>query len=405
MHRRSFIGGAAASLAGMAGVRGALAAPAAKFKPYRHFVFVVLPGGPSQFETWDPKPGHVNGGPTKAIDTKVKGMRWAENMAPLVEYSDNIAVVRTTSGIGAHDLAYKYTMTGGFTPNPRVDHPSLSSTIGWGLYDPERDLPPVVSSYSGFYGAQGGGFLGNTFDQYPMGSKLEVDEQWRGRMERANQLREEYYALSPLRLHRDFQEEVKHQSRASRLTLGISHRAFDVSQESQKTREFYGPGFGESCLRARRLIMAGVTSIEITCAFWDTHQDNFGASARSAAVLTRGLGCLISELKELDLFEQTLILVGGEMGRSPQIEKQTEGRGHFPQNSCFALIGGGIKGQSIGESSQDGLSLAQPITMGQLSYSVLELMGMRPLGFFEDPVSGRPQRYCAGDTGLPAALV
>lgn len=402
MHRRSFIGGSAASLAAYLGAKDVLAAGPSGSKPIKHFIFVRLPGGPSQMESWDPKPGHVNGGPTKAIDTKVKGMRWGAALLPLVEHSNNIAVVRTSSGIGEHTIATNYTMTGGFAPNPLVQHPALCSTIGWGLYNPERDLPPVIATSSSAHNA---GFLGNTFDAYGAGAKLAVDNQWRQRIEQANQMRDEYYAVSPLAATPDFQEEVKHQARSSRLTLGISHKALDISLESPKTREFYGPGFGANCLLARRLIMAGVTSVEIAYGGWDHHENIFERATSGFAAVAKGLNCLVTELKELGLFDQTLILVGGEMGRSPGIEKETEGRGHFPQNTCYAVIGGKIKGQNVGESSPDGTTLAQPITMGQLTYSVLELMGMRPMGFFDDKISGRPQRYCPSDIPLPVSLI
>ncbi len=295
------------------------------------------------------------------------------------------------------------------TPNSAVYIPFHYLAYGsfGGLYNPDRDLPPVVAASHTFapYGSHNAGFLGNTFDAYGAGAKLAVDSQWRQRMEQANQMRDEYYTVSPLAATPDFQEEVKHQARSARLTLGISNKALDISLESPKTREFYGPGFGADCLLARRLIMAGVTSVEIAYGGWDHHESTFEAATRGFGVVAKGLNCLVTELKELGLFDQTLILVGGEMGRSPGIEKETEGRQHFPQNTCFAVTGGKIKGQNIGESSPDGNTLAQPITMGQLTYSVLELMGMRPLGFFDDTISGRPQRYCPSDKPLPVSLI
>jgi Protein of unknown function (DUF1501) len=399
MHRRNFIGGSAASLSMMLGAGNLRAGELSDGRKINHFLFVNLQGGPSQMETWDPKPGSANGGPTKGIKTKVPGMLFAEGLAPMAEFSDNIAVIRTVSRIGEHELGQYFVSTGGFAPNPVLQHPGLCSTVGWGLNNPDSDLPPVVSIGKG----RSAGFLGNAFDPYAAGEKLEVDPRWRQALEQADQMRDEYYAVSPISAANDFQEEVKHQSRSSRLTLGISNKAFDTSLESAKTREMYGAGFGGSCLLARRLFMAGIPSVHVGLGGWDTHQNNFDATTKLGATLSKGLGALIAELKAMEIFDQTLILVGGEMGRSPKINGN-EGRDHFPGNNTFALIGGSIKGQSVGNSGSDGMTVSNGASMPQLSYSILDLMGLKPLGFFNDSVSGRPQRYCPGENPVPAKL-
>ncbi|MEN9361369.1 MAG: hypothetical protein RL095_2904 [Verrucomicrobiota bacterium] len=399
MHRRNFIGGGAATLAMLLSAGRVHAGGLSGARKIKHFLFVNLQGGPSQMETWDPKPGNTNGGPTKAVKTKVPGMLFAQGLEPMAEFSDNIAVVRTVSRIGEHELGQYFISTGGFAPNPVLQHPGLCSTVGWGLHDPESDLPPVVSIGKG----RSAGFLGNAFDPYAAGEKLEVAAKWRQPLEQADQMRDEYYAVSPIAAANDFQEEVKHQSRSSRLTLGISNKAFDISLESSKTRDLYGNGFGGSCLLARRLFMAGVPSVHVTLGGWDTHQNNFDATTRLGGTLSKGLSALIGELKAMEIFDQTLILVGGEMGRTPKINNN-EGRDHYPGNNTFAVIGGAVKGQNIGTSSADGSSVDGGASMPQLSYSILDLMGLKPLGFFNDSVSGRPQRYCPGDNPLPRSL-
>ncbi|NQZ58649.1 MAG: DUF1501 domain-containing protein, partial [Lentisphaeraceae bacterium] len=246
------------------------------------------------------------------------------------------------------------------------------------------------------------GFLGNNFDPYVAGKntkELVVGSAYKKSVERADNMRSEYYRVSPISKSDDFNEEIKHQSRASRLSLGISTLVFDDTGESQKTREAYGNGFGQNCLKTRRLLMAGVPAVHLSIGGWDTHQDNFTKCANMAGSLDKGVSQLVKELKALDIFDQTLIMIAGEFGRTPKINAN-EGRDHYPQNTPVALISGALSGMVIGQSGSDGTQMSDAVSMGAVSHSVYKLMGIRPKGSFED-VTGRPLRYCPGDEGLP----
>ena len=274
----------------------------------------------------------------------------------------------------------------------------MCSVVGWGHYNENNDLPPVVS----LGGAQSAGFLGNNSDPYVAGSntkELVVGSAYKQSVERADNMRSEYYRVSPLSKSDDFNEEIKHQSRASRLSLGISTQVFDVSGESQKTREAYGNGFGQNCLKTRRLLMSGVPAVSLSIGGWDTHQNNFTRCESLATSLDKGVSQLVKELKALDLFDQTLIMIAGEFGRTPRINAN-EGRDHYPQNTPVALISGALSGTVVGHSGSDGTQMTDAVTMGAVSYSVYKLMGIRPKGTFED-ITGRPLRYCPADEGLP----
>jgi len=394
MQRRSFLKGGAATLSAMLMANSLHAAP--RRKKLKHFIYVNLKGGPSQMELWDPKPGNGNGGPTKTVKTKVDNLLFAEPLQGLADISNNMAVIRTTSRIGEHTLGQYYVSSGGFGPNPVIKHPGMCSVVGWGHYNENNDLPPVVSLGA----AQSAGFLGNNFDPYVVGgNKLAVTGHDKDALERADNMRDEYYKVSPLAKSDDFNEEVKHESRSSRLSLGISNTVFDIAGESQKTKDAYGTGFGQNCLKTRRLLMAGVPAVHMSLGGWDTHQNNFTKCTTLATSLNQGLSQLVKELKALDLFDQTLIMVAGEFGRTPKINAN-EGRDHYPQNTPVALISGGLNGLVVGQSGSDGTKMENAVPMSAVSYSVYKLMGIRPKGYFED-ITGRPLRYCPGDAGLP----
>lgn len=394
MHRRSFLKGGAATLSAMLMANSLQARP--RGRKIKHFIYVNLKGGPSQMELWDPKPGVSNGGPTKAINTKIENLLFSENLPGLAEISDNMAVVRTTSRIGEHTLGQYYISTGGFGPNPVIKHPGMCSVVGWAKYNKENDLPPVISLGA----AQSAGFLGNNFDPYVVGKgKLAVTGSDKEILERADNMRDEYYKVSPLAKSDDFNEEIKHESRSSRLSLGISNTVFNINGESQKTRDAYGTGFGLNCLKSRRLLMAGVPAVHMSIGGWDTHQNNFTKCATMAASLDKGLSQLVKELKALDLFDQTLIMLAGEFGRTPKINGN-EGRDHYPQNTPVAMISGSLNGIVVGQSGPDGTEMANAVPMSAVAYSAYKLMGIRPKGNFEE-ITGRPLRYCAGNEGLP----
>ena len=397
MNRRALLKGGAATLSGMLLANSSFARR--KRSKLKHFVFVKLGGGPSQMELWDPKPGTKNGGETKGIKTKIAGVQFADSMPGMAEYSNNMAVIRTSSRIGEHMLGTYYVGSGGFGPSPVLKHPGMVSVVGWRLANENNDLPPVVS----LGGSMSAGFLGNSYDPYVAGNSeitLEIASQYKQSVEQADQMRKEYYKVSPLGQADDFHEEIKHESRSSRLSLGISNKVFDLSTESTATQEAYGGrGFGNSCLTARRLIMAGVPAVHLSLGGWDNHNGIFDGIGDRVGRLDKGISQLVKELKALGLFDKTMIMIAGEFGRTPNINNN-QGRDHYPRNTPVALISGAIKkGIAIGNSGPDGTGMENMVTLGAVSHSVYKMMGISPTGQFTDK-SGRPLRYCPSDAGL-----
>ncbi|MCM8540846.1 MAG: DUF1501 domain-containing protein [Lentisphaeraceae bacterium] len=397
MNRRTILKGGAATLSGMLLANSTLGRRR-KAGKLKHFVFVRLGGGPSQMELWDPKPGNKNGGETKGIKTKIAGTQFSENLAGMAEYSDNMAVIRTSSRIGEHMLGTYYVGSGGFGPSPILKHPGMCSVVGWGLNNESNDLPPVVS----IGGSMSAGFLGNAYDPYVAGGdvKLAISGSYKSKVVSGDNMRKQYYNVSPYAKSDDFNEEIKHESRSSRLTLGISNKVFDTSTESEATKESYGGrGFGNACLTARRLIMAGVPAVHLQLGGWDNHDGIFANIGPRVQTLDTGISQLVKDLKALGLYDQTLIMIAGEFGRTPRINN-TDGRDHYPRNTPVTLISGAIKkGISVGNSGPDGTKQENMVTMGAVSHSVYKMMGISPTGQVMD-MAGRPLRYCPSDTGI-----
>ena len=168
-----------------------------------------------------------------------------------------------------------------------------------------------------------------------------------------------------------------------------------------------GPGkstvlaeIGASFLLTRKLIETGVPAIQINYGNWDTHQDNFGRTAALSEGLDQGLSALIEDLKESGKYRETLILVGGEFGRTPRINGN-DGRDHFAPSWTVLLAGGGIKAQSIGQTNSDGTAASGGVSVPALSFSLYNLLGVDPNHWSETSI-GRPIKLSPGKEGVPS---
>jgi hypothetical protein len=183
------------------------------------------------------------------------------------------------------------------------------------------------------------------------------------------------------------------------------HQAFDLSQESEKTKDLYGRDrVGQSALLARRLVESGcrfVTAAGYSHNQWDTHLDNEKHLRNELApVLDRTLSALLQDLKQRGLLESTIVIATGEFGRTASINPNA-GRDHWPD--CWSLVvgGGGIRGgQIVGASDQDGAFVAErPVSIGDLYATVYKALGIDWTKTYMSPI-GRPMYIAngAGDT-------
>jgi hypothetical protein len=372
-------------------------------KEGRACIVLWMQGGPSQFETFDPKPGQENGGPTKAIESAVSGIRVAEHWPRVAKEMKDIALIRSmTNREGNHQRA-TYQLHTGYAPTATVKHPSLGSIASKELGDATIDLPHFVSI--GGRGLQGisGGFLGVHHDPFlvaaagrpPSNTALTVAGK---RLERRagflEKLDGEYARQGGKSNVKDHQAVL---GKARRLVLSSQLRAFDLDEEPDKLRDGYGrDSFGQGCLLARRLVESGVTFVEVSSNGWDTHQDNFERTKTLAGSVDSGFAQLVADLRDRGLLEKTLVLWMGEFGRTPRINGRT-GRDHYPRVFNAALAGGGVSGgQVIGSSTKDGQAVKdRPVEVADLFCSICHSLKIDPRAENYSPL-GRPLKVVDG---------
>jgi hypothetical protein len=384
--RRVAVGGAAAL--GVLGWKDAMTLHADELrKKGMACILLFMRGGPSQFETFDPKPGAANGGPTKAISTAVSGIEVAENWPHTAKAMKDIALVRSmTNKEGEHQRA-TYQLHTGYVPLASIKHPSIGAIVASEIAPKEFDLPSFVSVGnrfatigSGFLGMQYAPFIVQNPSQMPTNVELPGgvnDKRFNRRLGLLKDLEKDFAEAGGaprVEEHRAIYES------AAQMVLSPQLKAFDVSQEKESVKERYGRNaFGQGCLLARRLVESGVTFVEVESNGWDTHQDNFTRVKSLAEGVDPGFAALVGDLKERGMLDRTLVVWMGEFGRTPRINPNT-GRDHYPRAFNVALAGGGIKGgQVIGRTSADGTDVKErPVTVADLFCTFCHALKINP---------------------------
>jgi len=368
-------------------------------KQGRSLIVLWMAGGPSQLETFDPKPGTENGGETKSIRTSVPGVEIASPWNEMAKVMNEVAVIRSmTNKEGNHQRA-TYQMHTGYIPSGSVKHPGFGSCVAQQIADPEAELPSVVSIGQ----TQGAGFLGVDYEPFNVTSPGNMPQnvatqqpqpRYNRRLGLLNRLENDFADRGAETVVTNHQQLYK---KASKLVLSPLTKAFDISNESQSLKDQYGDtDFGRGCLLARKLVETGVSYIEVQSRGWDTHQDNFEAVANKANEVDPAAATLIKDLKDRGLLEKTVVLWTGEFGRTPRVNPRG-GRDHYPRAFNSWLAGGGIKGgQVIGSTSTDGTSIEdRPVEVADLLRSVCQALHVNP-DFENISPLGRPMKVVDG---------
>ena len=365
----------------------------------RSMILLWMAGGQSQFETFDPKPGTSNGGPTKAISTAVPGVQLAENWNRTAAVLDRFSLIRSmTNKEGNHQRA-SYQLHTGYVPSGSVKHPSLSASIAEQLADPKFELPPVVSvgrtTGSGFLGVDYEPFTVRTPGQLPQNVAVPVSNtRYRRRLGLLGRLEGEFAGRGGQAVVANHRKLYK---KSSRMVLSQNVTAFDIADESESLKQKYGDtSFGRGCLLARRLVESGVTFVEIVSRGWDTHLDIFDRIAALAEQVDPAVATLVEDLEDRGLLEKTLVVWMGEFGRTPRVNARG-GRDHYPRVFSAAVAGGGVLGgQVIGSSTANGSAVAdRPVSVPDLFCSVCHSLKVDPRKEHLSPL-GRPMKVVDG---------
>jgi uncharacterized protein (DUF1501 family) len=402
--RRGFLRLAAGGAVGL-GVGDRLAARADDLKKQnRACILLWMAGGPSQFETLDPKPGAPTQGPTPAIPTTVPGVRFAEHMPRMADTMTDLAVIRSMTGREGNHGRATYLLHTSYPPSGGIVHPGFGSLVAQQLGDADFDLPHFVSISgqtvgSSFLGVRYAPFVVTNPNQPPDNLAPPVSAD---RLDRRLGLMKELEAplgrtgAAPLvRDHQALYEQT------ARMALSPRVKAFDLAGEPEKVRDAYGrSAFGQGCLMARRLVEAGVTFVEVQSGGWDTHSNELPALKKLIPPVDQGTAALLADLKARGLLDRTLVIWMGEFGRTPLVNLAA-GRDHYPQAFSLALAGSGVRGgRVIGATDANGEEVVErPVTVPDLFCTFCKALNIDPR--FENQSNvGRPLKIVETGTAV-----
>lgn len=385
-------------------------------------VIVFLQGGLSTIDTWDMKP-HAPAefrGEFRPVKTAVPGLELCEHLPKLGTQADKFSLVRSFGhSDSGHGPADHYMLTGylpraGFNGGlqPNNQRPAHGAVIARQL-GPRGPVPPYVclpkmhnSGGASYLGSAAAPFVVNADPNAPNFSvpdlvpPLEVAA---GRLQSRRSL---------LRTVDRYQQTVEAEANEGARTLSAfqakafdlmtspkTKAAFDIHQEPETLRDRYGRNsLGQSCLMARRLVEAGVRCVLIDHTNWDTHYNNFHVLKNDLLPhLDAAMSTMLADLADRGLLERTLVLVTGEFGRTPRINKDA-GRDHWGPSTAIALAGGGIQGgRVIGASDARAEKPATtPYGPEDLAATLYDRLGIDPKTEFRTP-EGRPVPIVPGN--------
>jgi hypothetical protein len=324
------------------------------------------------------------------------GTMLSEVQPHLAEVVDDIAVINSMTTVAFNHAPGQIFMNTGAT---QFGRPSMGAWVTYGLGSVARDLPGFVvlssaGGTSGGAGNWGAGFLPTVYQGVPFrrsgdpilylanppGITPQMQRRSLDALKELNQERLDVVGDPEISTRiNSFEMAYRMQTSAPEL--------MDITKESKETLEMYGaePGkssFANNCLLARRLVERGVRFVQLFHEAWDHHSDVTGNVRKECALTDKPCAALIKDLKQRGLLEDTLVIWGGEFGRTPMVETNKEagrsmGRDHHPQAFTMWLAGGGIKpGLTLGKTDDFGFNIVEdPVPVHDLHATILHLLG------------------------------
>jgi hypothetical protein len=363
-------------------------------------VWLWLAGGPSQIETFDPKPdapAEIRS-TTGTVKSKLPGVELGGTFERIAARADQFAFVRSFAhGNSGHGGGTHWVMTG-------YDYPAADN----GAAPIKPGLGSVLARYRGTTGpgglptyvrfrdilADGPAWLGPPYAPFDLAGKARDNMTLRDGLDNLEDRRSLLKAFDTARRDTDRSGLMggldAFEAQAFDLVLGKAKDAFDVSREDPKLRDRYGPGLGERLLLARRLCESGVGFVTVHYGGWDMHGSIERGFRQQGPVVDQAVSAFVEDLADRGLDRDILLVVTGEFGRTPKLNTAA-GRDHWAPLSTLALAGGGLKmGQVIGESSARAEApKSRPVSPQDLTATVFHVLGIPPDLHYTDP-GGRP---------------
>jgi uncharacterized protein (DUF1501 family) len=397
-------------------------------KSHKATIIVYLPGGLSHQDTFDLKmdaPAEIRG-EFKPIRTNVAGIEISEHLPRLAAMMDKVAVIRSL--VGARDEhANPICLTGYPEAERNRNHPSLGASVARIFGRAEPTMPPFVdlipkTQHKPYSIPAATGFLGRAYSAARVDGDGAADMTLKGiTLDRLRDRQRLLAAVDGWRRKVDGSDALQAADIATQQAFNILTsrkfvEALDVSREDPKVLAKYGKGqdgiVGDACpckneqfLAARRLVEAGVRCVTLGYGFWDFHGSNFGNLKKYLPMLDAAVSGLIQDLHDRGLDRDVSVVVWGDFGRTPKINKDA-GRDHWPAVSSALLAGGGMRtGQMIGTTTPDGgYPDDRPIHFREVMATLLHRMGFDVRHEQTADAIGRPV-YLYPDTEPVAELI
>ncbi len=409
--RRSFLRIGGLAMGGLA-LPELLRAETAGAAHDRSVIMVYLTGGLSHQDTFDLKPDAPAEvcGEFKPIASVVPGLDVCEHLPYLAASADKYAIVRSL--VGQRDEHSSFQSTTGITMTlaQQQGRPHLGSVISRELGPRDPIVPPFIDLFPVMqhrpYNSPGPGILGVAHAAARLsGDDLELMTRPPVEAERFGRRRDLLGQFDTIRARLDGMPIDRMDGFYRRafdvLTSEKVATALDVSKEDPRLRDRYGlgsskhlgdgaPMWNDQLLQARRLVEAGARCVTVAYGFWDTHGNNFGHLKEHLPLYDRGVSALIEDIYARGLDDRVTVVVWGEFGRTPKINKDG-GRDHWAAVNHALMAGGGMKvGQVIGSTDRLGAyAVSRPIHYVDVLATIYRNLGIDPHGFVPDQ-GGRP---------------
>ncbi|MEZ6141895.1 MAG: DUF1501 domain-containing protein [Zavarzinella sp.] len=363
-------------------------------------IWVWLSGGPTHVETFDPKmdaPVEYRS-MTGSVKTKIPGLELGGSFSQMAEIAEKFAFVRSfahknsSHGGGTHWVMTGYNSAsagnGGSSTRPGLGsiaarHRGISAPTG---------LPTYVRLNN--IGFDGPAWLGKTYAPFDVSGNARKNMVLQVQNELLDDRKDLLKGFDTISREIDKSGMMNgldsFETQAIDLIAGKAKEVFDIKNEDAKTLARYGKGLGEQLLMARRLVEAGTGFVTVNYGGWDMHGKLENGLKTRGVALDNAVSALVSDLAQRGMQDNVLVVVTGEFGRTPRINKNA-GRDHWAPLSTLALAGGGLKmGQAVGESTAKAeVPKSKPITPQDLMATVFHVLGIPQDQHFTDQ-SGRP---------------
>ncbi len=423
VHRRLFLQGALASgVASVASFNGLFSIPTLADEAKRRgkkCILLWLCGAPSQFETWDPKPGTATGGPFGAIPTNLPGIQISSLMPKCATIMDKLAIIRSMSTKPNEHFQGIDALTRGDQPRPPFTRPILGSVVAQQLGQLDSPVPQFVlldpcpegNEFKAFKAGNWAGWLGAQYGPVRAGGDYGIPN-----IEQLDSITASDHADREA-LRKFFSKKYENDLHSS---AAQSHNAafdrvkglmscaplFDLESLPMDERQRYGGGaFAQHVLQARHLIENGSTFVMVANGMpWDNHVYQHEMHQMLVPELDHVIFQLVSDLEDRGMLEDTLVIAMGEFGRTPWLN-EARGRDHYPNAWSMAMAGAGIRGGVVHGATDDlGVDVVEgKVDNRNLFATIFRALGIDPHEAYDLP--GLPTFHRVEEDAEPIAEV